>query len=79
MYEKYSIRRYGAHGTSHRYVSMAAAKFLGKDPSELKMITCHLGNGSSITAVDGGKLSLIHILPIWCAGMCSPMPRPGTS
>ena len=55
MYEKYSIRRYGAHGTSHRYVSMAAAKFLGKDPSELKMITCHLGNGSSITAVDGGK------------------------
>lgn len=55
MYEKYSIRRYGAHGTSHRYVSKAAADFLGKDPSELKMITCHLGNGSSITAVDGGK------------------------
>ena len=55
MYEKYSIRRYGAHGTSHRYVSMAAAKFLGKDPAELKMVTCHLGNGSSITAVDGGK------------------------
>ena len=55
MYEKYAIRRYGAHGTSHRYVSMAAAKFLGKDPAELKMVTCHLGNGSSITAVDGGK------------------------
>ena len=55
MYEKYAIRRYGAHGTSHRYVSMAAAQFLGKDPSELKMVTCHLGNGSSITAVDGGK------------------------
>ena len=55
MYEKYSIRRYGAHGTSHRYVSMAAAQYLGKDPSELKMVTCHLGNGSSITAVDGGK------------------------
>ena len=55
MYEKYAIRRYGAHGTSHRYVSMAAARFLGKDPSELKMVTCHLGNGSSITAVDGGK------------------------
>ncbi|HIX06798.1 MAG TPA: acetate kinase [Candidatus Fournierella pullicola] len=55
MYEKYAIRRYGAHGTSHRYVSMAAAQFLGKDPAELKMVTCHLGNGSSITAVDGGK------------------------
>ncbi len=55
MYEKYSIRRYGAHGTSHRFVSKAAADFLGKDPSELKIVTCHLGNGSSITAVDGGK------------------------
>lgn len=55
MYEKYSIRRYGAHGTSHRYVSMAAAEFLGKDAKDLKMVTCHLGNGSSITAVDGGK------------------------
>ena len=55
MYEKYSIRRYGAHGTSHRYVSKAAADYLGKDPSELKIITCHQGNGSSITAVDGGK------------------------
>ena len=55
MYEKYAIRRYGAHGTSHRYVSMAAAQDLGKDPSELKMVTCHLGNGSSITAVDGGR------------------------
>ena len=55
MYEQYAIRRYGAHGTSHRYVSMAAAQYLGKDPSELKMVTCHLGNGSSITAVDGGR------------------------
>ena len=55
MYEKYAIRRYGAHGTSHRYVSMAAAQYLGKDPAELKMVTCHLGNGSSITAVNGGK------------------------
>ena len=55
MYEKYAIRRYGAHGTTHRYVSMAAAQYLGKDPSELKMVTCHLGNGSSITAVDGGR------------------------
>ncbi len=54
-YEKYKIRRYGFHGTSHRYVSAKAAEFLGKDPSELKIITCHLGNGSSICAVDGGK------------------------
>ncbi|MEG1125862.1 MAG: acetate kinase [Oscillospiraceae bacterium] len=54
-YEKYAIRRYGFHGTSHRYVSKKAAKVLGKNPEDLKMITCHLGNGSSITAVDGGK------------------------
>ena len=53
MYEKYSIRRYGAHGTSHRFVSMAAAKYLGRN--DLKMVTCHLGNGSSITAVENGK------------------------
>ena len=53
MYEKYSIRRYGAHGTSHRYVSMAAAKYLSRN--DLKMVTCHLGNGSSITAVENGK------------------------
>ncbi len=55
-YEKYGIRRYGFHGTSHRYVSKTAAQFLGKDPSELKIVTCHLGNGSSIAAVDGGKV-----------------------
>ena len=54
-YEKYKIRRYGFHGTSHKFVSMEAAKYLGKDPSELKIVTCHLGNGSSITAVNGGK------------------------
>ncbi len=54
-YEKYAIRRYGAHGTSHKFVSQEAAKYLGKKPEELKIITCHLGNGSSITAVDGGK------------------------
>ena len=55
MYEKEKIRKYGFHGTSHKYVSQEAAKFLGKDPSEVKIITCHLGNGSSISAVDGGK------------------------
>lgn len=54
-YEQYQIRRYGAHGTSHKFVSQEAAKYLGKKPEELKIITCHLGNGSSITAVDGGK------------------------
>ena len=54
-YEKYKVRRYGAHGTSHKFVSREAAKYLGKKPEELKIITCHLGNGSSITAVNGGK------------------------
>lgn len=54
-YEKYSVRRYGFHGTSHKFVSQEAAKYLGKKPEELKIVTCHLGNGSSITAVDGGK------------------------
>ncbi len=54
-YEKYAIRRYGFHGTSHKFVSQEAAKYLGKKPEELKIVTCHLGNGSSITAVNGGK------------------------
>ena len=54
-YEKYKIRRYGAHGTSHKYVAEEAAKYLGKNIEDLKIITCHLGNGSSITAVKGGK------------------------
>ena len=55
LYQKYKIRRYGFHGTSHRYVSEKAAEMLGKPAEELKIITCHLGNGSSVTAVDGGK------------------------
>ncbi len=54
-YEKYSARKYGAHGTSHRYVSQRAAEMLNRPIEELKIITCHLGNGASITAVDGGK------------------------
>ena len=53
--EKYSIRKYGFHGTSHRYVSGRLAELLGKAPEDLKIITCHLGNGSSLAAVDGGK------------------------
>ena len=55
MYTKHKIRRYGFHGTSHKYVSGRAAEILGKKPEDLKIITLHLGNGSSITAVDGGK------------------------
>ncbi|AVX31353.1 acetate kinase [Carboxydocella thermautotrophica] len=54
-YEKYRIRRYGFHGTSHRYVAQRAAQLLGKPLDQLKLITCHLGNGASITAIDGGK------------------------
>lgn len=55
MYEKYGVRRYGFHGTSHHYVSSQAAKFLKKDLSECNFISLHLGNGSSITAVKNGK------------------------
>lgn len=54
-YENYKIRRYGFHGTSHQYVSQRAAELLGKDINESNIITCHLGNGSSITAVKNGK------------------------
>ncbi|MCD6444061.1 acetate kinase [Candidatus Bathyarchaeota archaeon] len=54
-YERYRIRRYGFHGTSHRYVAYKAAEVLNRDISELKMVTCHLGAGCSITAVCGGK------------------------
>lgn len=55
LYDKYKIRKYGFHGTSHKYVSQEAAKMLGKPIEELKIITCHLGNGSSISAVKNGK------------------------
>ena len=53
--QKHKVRRYGAHGTSHKFVSREAAEFLGKPIEELKIITCHLGNGSSIAAVEYGK------------------------
>lgn len=56
LYTKYSVRRYGFHGTSHLYVSNRAAEMLGKPVDELKIITCHLGNGASIAAVDCGKV-----------------------
>jgi acetate kinase len=55
LYRRYGIRRYGFHGPSHYYVSMRGAKMLGKDAGELRIITCHLGNGASITAIDKGK------------------------
>ena len=54
-YEKDKVRRYGFHGTSHKYVTQQAAAMLGKPIENLKLISCHLGNGSSIAAVDGGK------------------------
>lgn len=54
-YEKHNARKYGAHGTSHKYVSYKAAEMLGKPVEELKIISCHLGNGASITAVNGGE------------------------
>ncbi len=54
-YERDHVRRYGFHGTSHRYVSQRAADMLGKDIKDTKIITCHLGNGASLAAIDGGK------------------------
>ncbi|MET3849989.1 acetate kinase [Paenibacillus sp. OAE614] len=55
LYNKYKVRRYGMHGTSHDFVSKAAAEYLGRQLEDLKIITCHIGNGASLTAVDGGK------------------------
>jgi acetate kinase len=55
FYDKYKIRRYGFHGTSHKYVAQKACRFLGKDINNLKIITCHLGNGSSVAAIQNGK------------------------
>ncbi|HBJ9566650.1 TPA: acetate kinase [Staphylococcus pseudintermedius] len=54
-YKKYGIRKYGFHGTSHKYVSQRAAEMLGKPIEELRIISCHIGNGASIAAIDGGK------------------------
>jgi len=55
LYNKYRIRRYGFHGTSHRYVSSRACEILGVDYNKVKIITCHLGNGASIAAINNGK------------------------
>jgi acetate kinase len=54
-YEKYKIRKYGYHGTSHKFVASKAAKLLGRDLKDMKIITCHLGNGASITAIQNGR------------------------
>ena len=54
-YQNLHVRKYGFHGTSHRFVSAALAEAMGRDIKDLKIVSCHLGNGSSITAVDGGK------------------------
>ncbi len=55
-YEKYHVRKYGMHGTSHKYVSKRTAELLGKSPEEVNVIVCHLGNGASLSAVKGGKV-----------------------
>lgn len=55
-YIDYKVRKYGAHGTSHEFVMKRTAELMGKDPSELNILTCHLGNGASITAIKGGKV-----------------------
>lgn len=55
FYKKYKIRKYGYHGTSHKYVSRVASNVLGKDTRDMKLVTCHLGNGASVTAVEYGK------------------------
>lgn len=55
LYEKYGVRKYGFHGTSHKYVSNKVAEVMGKDIKDLKIVTCHLGNGCSLAAVKGGK------------------------
>ena len=68
--EKYSIRRYGFHGTSHRYVSKRVAEFLGRDYNSIKTITCHLGNGSSFAAVKNGKCVYTSMGLTPLAGIC---------
>lgn len=55
LYEKHAVRRYGFHGTSHNYVALRAAQFLKRRPNELRLVSCHLGNGSSVCAVDHGR------------------------
>ena len=78
FYTEDKVRRYGFHGTSHKYVTARAAAMLGKPIQELKLISCHLGNGSSITAVDGGKSvdTSMGFTPL--AGLWAPAPATWT-
>ena len=72
-YEKYHVRKYGFHGTSHRFVSKAAADFLGKDIKDLKIISCHLGSGASVCAIKGGKCidTSMALTPLQGVMMCT--------
>ena len=72
-YEKYGIRKYGAHGTSHYYVSRRIAELLGKDVKDLKIVNCHLGQGASICAIQGGKSveTSMGLTPLGGIPMCS--------
>ena len=66
FYEKKAIRRYGFHGTSHKYVALRAAEFLKRRPNELRLVSCHLGNGASICAVDHGRsVDTGRVLRLW--------------
>ena len=73
FYEKYGIRKYGAHGTSHYYVSRRIAELLGKDDKDLKIVNCHLGQGASICAIQGGKSveTSMGLTPLGGIPMCS--------
>ena len=55
LYQRYRIRRYGFHGTSHNYIALRVAELMNRDAADLKIISCHLGNGASLAAIDGGK------------------------
>ncbi len=72
-YEKYHVRKYGFHGTSHRFVSKAAADYLGRDPKGLKIVSCHLGSGASICAIEDGKCkdTSMGLTPLQGIMMCT--------
>ena len=72
-YEKYHVRKYGFHGTSHRFVSKAAAEYLGRDPKGLKIVSCHLGSGASICAIEDGKCvdTSMGLTPLQGIMMCT--------
>ncbi len=73
FYEKYQVRKYGFHGTSHRYVSGRVAEIMGKDIKDLKIVTCHLGQGASISAIKDGKSinTSMGLTPLGGIGMCA--------